>query len=761
MAKLSLEDYTKIIERFQNGNYEIRDIVDLSENDDTFIESIKKLVNEGKKSITSLTRIFEEDKEVEISNIEKYSSKIEKLLDTQGFAPSFLVKELSYEQIENFDKNKWASLTKSVDFKNLEYSDKKIVLNLANTFGIFEKDDEASNRLNTLIETLRKYPKENIKKLNEFEPVYKPHFLKFFKENKSLELEELSQIHKNWDGVENCVDIKTAENVQRYLRVANENKDEFETYMKYNNVFGLHKKKYQELYEMMKGRTKQSLPDVKKTLENGYSYEMLNFTDIGILRFGEKLDCCQALGGPGETSMINSAIEQTSRAFMVKDEKGKPIAGSFMTHKIGKDGRSYVCFDSIEVSKLKLSIRARDYAKALKKVEKLVRKGEIKSGNLEDIEEFIKNNPENKSVGKKEYECLKTNKKIKDAYKDAIKEIIEEDKKIRDEQLKEGKITKEEHDRLLIKNGIITAGKNPVTMYLGDLPLMPKENMELLPAIQKNKSIYKKAHYLGGDIKEILRAKIAMPVVKAAEILGTMVFASKILDVIKLQFTFEYLGMATLFLTAGIVGEKILERKKIGGTYTDARKEQRILYDGKENEIEKEKEKENESFSIDKLREKLTYSMNSIQKPIKISDLNSEQRKQFRRLREENGKEEYTKEDDDKYVVGNGKNWCATISRDGENITVNEIVTSNKLLYGPFGGVFDKDDFSKMADNQEELLKCLSGIASCCNQFDIKTENPKLNKYIERMLSRSISKEKNKTRGYNVSNDDKAFQERE
>lgn len=759
MAKLSLEDYTKIIERFQNENYEIRDIVDLSKNDGTFTESIKKLINVGKKSITSLTRIFEEDKEVEISNIERYSSNIEKLLDTQGFAPSFLVKELSYGQIENFDKNKWASLTKSVDFKNLEYSDKKIVLNLANTFGIFEKDDEASNRLNTLIETLRKYPKENIKKLNEFEPVYRPHFLKFFKENKSLELEELSQIHKNWDGVENCVDIKTAENVQRYLRVANENKDEFETYMKYNNVLWLHKKKYQELYEMMKGRTKQSLPDVKKTLENGYSYEMLNFTDIGILRFGEKLNCCQKLGGVGETSMINSAIEQTSRAFMVKDEKGEPIAGSFMTQKIGKDGRSYVCFDSIEMRKQKLSIKAKEYSKALKRVEKLVKKGKIKSGNLEDIEEFIKNNHTQKEIGKKEYECLKTNKKIKDAYKDAIKEIIEEDKRIRDEQLKEGKITKEEHDRLLIKNGIITAGKNPVTMYLGDLPLMPKENMELLPAIQKNKSIYKKAHYLG-NINEIIRTKIAIPTLKGMELLGIGVLLTEIALVIigkQPQITGLGLGIGTVSPILGRLLQLPLERKSVGGTYTDARKEQRILYDGKENEIEKE----NESFSIDKLREKLAYSMNSIQKPIKISDLNSEQRKQFRRLREENGKEDYTKEDDNKYVIGNGKNWCATISRDGENITVNEIVTSNKLLYGPFSGVFDKDDFSKMADNQEELLKCLSCIASCCNQFDIKTENPKLNKYIERMLSRSISKEKNKTRGYNVSKDDKAFQERE
>lgn len=183
--------------------------------------------------------------------------------------------------------------------------------------------------------------------------------------------------------------------------------------------------------------------------------------------------------------MINSAIESTSRVLMVSDESGELIAGSLVTHQIGKDRKSYVCFDSIEVNAKRARIKAADYQVTLKRIEKLKKKGIIKEGTIEELREYYEKTPQgNCKITKADLNALEANRKILETYKKASEDMIVTDEQKRKEQLRNGEISAEEYSHLLMKNGIFTIGRNPVSMYLGSLKKLDKKVLE--KAYKKN-----------------------------------------------------------------------------------------------------------------------------------------------------------------------------------------------------------------------------------------------------------------------------------
>lgn len=727
MEKISYEVYQAIMLYLQSGEKTKEEKTAFFQekgiNSNSLIESLTSLVAAGKKHVSALDKIFKEDGELSVEDIVKYVSKIIKLIQYHKFASPLVVREIPTEGIEDFKQSVWQQVTKTNLFKDSDYEGKKLVLTLCYVFGVFEDDLESINRLSALINMVQGKKQLDLEKFKGLDMSYEPQFLSFIRENAS-ELTDLNlqRIQSNWTRITRCVDIKTPENIQRYMQIDQEKDgNEFETYMEYHNVPESKIAKYRIIYNYMLGRTETSMPTVSGQADKGYSYEMLKFSDIRVMRFGETVKCCQGLGKNAETSMINSAIEATSRVMMITDEEGKPIAGSFVTHKIDKNGRSYVCFDSIEVNASKLPVKAVAYSKTLNRISKMVDKGIIPSASLEDIEEYFYSNPDQKDISEGDIKALRINKKIRETYQAAIQDMIVEDEKRRKNQLIAGEITQEEYEHLLIKNGLITVGRNPVSMYLKDLPKVDKKNKEVLPAIRKDRAIYKKAHKL--TIESVLE-KIAEGLVNAALVITPLALIAWIPP---------FIGIPTAVY--GILGKIYLKQQRVDGIYSDATKDQRVFYDGRGNIDYNVHDRD----KLQSLREELVYSeYDVVSKPIQIANLTEEQRKQYRRLRESAGQADFTEQENDRYVIGNGQNWAVTLSREGNELTVHDISMLNSFGF--------TEKIAKLTDAQIQLLETLETLAEHSDSISFKCGDEKINCYLSRNIKvptqRGVSKEK-------------------
>ena len=733
MAKISYIEYQDIISYLQAGHSKEDELTFLQSkgiSSQALISSLTDLASKGGKHLNSMDKLFEQEQELSFEEVIEYTRKIDKFLDIHNFARPFLAKAFPEETIEDFDQKRWATLTKLQPFKGKSEEELTMALKMAFLYGVFENDEAVQTRIDELGNTMQGKSLADLEMFRNLQMEYNPQFLDFIRNNpQALQGLNLAQIQAKWQAISNCIDIKSPENVQRYLQISEEkNGNDFETYMAYHNVSPSKIEKYRIIYDQMLGRTETSLPTVSGKVDKGFNYEMLDFADINVMRFGEKVKCCQRLGNVAETSMINSAIEATSRVIMIRDDKGKPVAGSFVTHKIDKDGRSYVCFDSIEVNAAKLPVKAVAFSKTMKRLDKLVKKGVLKDAKLETIEAYFEEHPDQKDIRKKDLEALRVNQKIKDAYQAAKDDLIREDEIKRTEQVEKGEITAEQKEHLLIKNGLITIGRNPVSMYLGDFEKVDKKDQEMLPALRKDRSIYKKAHKT--TALEVTR-KILYPVCTATIGLGAAIAVASAPTFIAaasagtlgaalteggLAFGVPLGGMLSAW---GTYGNVKLKRKKVNHTYSDAF-EQRVLYDGRENS---EVERIHDRDQLDQLQEKLVYSKyERVSKPIRIAELTPEQRKDFRRLREATGRGDFTEQDQDRYIIGNGHNWSAVLTRDGENVTVNDISMLNSFGFGKKQAM--------LADAQVELMSTLQAIAEKSDGITFETGDKKIDRYL-------------------------------
>jgi len=97
-----------------------------------------------------------------------------------------------------------------------------------------------------------------------------------------------------------------------------------------------------EIYDKQIRRGTTSIPDVGGTIGN-LTYSMLDLNDPAAIFFGQLLNCCQQYQGAGHDCMVHSVNSKNGRVFMVRDDKGKPVAGSWVWRNKGT-----VCFDNIE-----------------------------------------------------------------------------------------------------------------------------------------------------------------------------------------------------------------------------------------------------------------------------------------------------------------------------------------------------------------------------------------------------------------------------
>ena len=179
--------------------------------------------------------------------------------------------------------------------------------------------------------------------------------------------------------------------------------------------------KLQEIYNYGKQRTYSSIPRIENTKDN-YHYEMLRLDDPLAMAIGTLTDCCQELGNCAEVCMEHSMVDKNGRVFVIKDAEGNIVAQSWVWRN-----KDVLCFDNIEIPNKAFTRANRE-------------------------------NPEggNKALADEVYKI----------YKQAASDLIEEDKKIYDKLLAEGKITQEQYDGLRLGKVTVGLGYNDIAESL-------------------------------------------------------------------------------------------------------------------------------------------------------------------------------------------------------------------------------------------------------------------------------------------------------
>ncbi|MDD4036026.1 MAG: leucine-rich repeat domain-containing protein, partial [Bacilli bacterium] len=103
-------------------------------------------------------------------------------------------------------------------------------------------------------------------------------------------------------------------------------------------------------YSRMMIREKSSIPNIKVTLDNGYSGEFLRLDDINNLLAGEKTLCCQKYSGGrgmGKTSMEHASFSEHGRIFLIRKNDGEILGQSWVWFN-----NNTLCFDNFEASSI-------------------------------------------------------------------------------------------------------------------------------------------------------------------------------------------------------------------------------------------------------------------------------------------------------------------------------------------------------------------------------------------------------------------------
>ena len=173
----------------------------------------------------------------------------------------------------------------------------------------------------------------------------------------------------------------------------------------------------QSLFNEGELRDFSSIPRIQGSTK-GYTYEMLRCDDPLALTIGTLTDCCQEIHSAGATSMEHSVVSPDGRVFCVRDEEGRVVAQSWFWRN------QYTgCFDNIEIPNRIFELYEKKYP----------------------------------DIGRK---GLTTN--VLEVYKKAAQDLMQEDARVYQELLKNGTITQEQYDALLLGKVTIGLGYNDI-----------------------------------------------------------------------------------------------------------------------------------------------------------------------------------------------------------------------------------------------------------------------------------------------------------
>ena len=149
-----------------------------------------------------------------------------------------------------------------------------------------------------------------------------------------------------------------------------------------------------------------------------YTFEILKKSDPLGLTLGYATDCCQVIGGEGESCLVSGYKEETSSFFVIK-KNGKVFSQSWVWEKTNRDGKRVFAFDSIEILG-KNSACSQDVIKCYENGAKELSKhydivfasadgsvlpdGIFALGRLESYD-YLEGNPETNYAKEKDLEC--------------------------------------------------------------------------------------------------------------------------------------------------------------------------------------------------------------------------------------------------------------------------------------------------------------------------------------------------------------------
>ena len=276
---------------------------------------------------------------------------------------------------------------------------------------------------------------------------YSEEFTKFFKKHRQEFLSnpeyymEFGRIHNNFEKIINSRELKNIyksgeleiSDIMGYLsniEFSNTREGNEELAKLASSVGGITREeefeRVQDVFEITKRRERSSIPPIR--VKGGkYEGRMLEPDDVLNLFAGNITTCCQKFGDVGEGSMLLGSIEEDAGIFVVEKvgENGERniVAQSLTIRQKGKDGtRDRLCFDNIEIPE-------------------------------QILEEIPK----------------EEHKEILEVYQQAGKQAIETDKQFLSKLQKEGKISQEQYDSLVLKEVIAGTGYNDLE-GLDDLP---------------------------------------------------------------------------------------------------------------------------------------------------------------------------------------------------------------------------------------------------------------------------------------------------
>ena len=200
----------------------------------------------------------------------------------------------------------------------------------------------------------------------------------------------------------------------------------------------------QEIWQEARKREASAIPRVQGQ-EGRYSYEVLRLDDAIGIYAGNITNCCQKLGGAGETSMLHSMKEKHGRVFVVRDKSKRIIAQSWLW----RNGDT-ICFDNVEIPRNADNQKNQDVIyEVLKKVAK-----ELCDKDVEVVDKLVKDGKLDKKTG----ELIKAKKVTVGEGNTDIKAIADnENEEIEDKECK-----------YPIGNGEYYKGIDVETLYTSD-----------------------------------------------------------------------------------------------------------------------------------------------------------------------------------------------------------------------------------------------------------------------------------------------------
>ena len=263
-----------------------------------------------------------------------------------------------------------------------------------------------------------------------FEMKYTPEFREFMLSNMNRVLDDpdsprlLSRMQRHFDEIQalNSNRVLTWELAVGYVKTAKYDGAQVgsERLTEVASFTGYDQKEFetlQRIYNYGRQRVYSSIPRIAG--EKGkFHYEILRLDDPLAMCIGTLSDCCQELGNCAEVDMEHSMVDRHGRVFIVKDELGNIVAQSWVWRN-----KDVLCFDNIEIPK----------------------------------NAFRRSERENPELGRAGFTDI-----VFEIYKQAAQELIDEDEKTYKRLLDEGKITREQYERLRLGKITVGIGNNDI-----------------------------------------------------------------------------------------------------------------------------------------------------------------------------------------------------------------------------------------------------------------------------------------------------------